>query len=113
MCQLCEVKEETLENDSNEWSTMFHKWESFFNGPTEPHIIVNVMKESEAWPIVNLFINSAQEISGPQKSFANYEIEPCSVSLILTTTKVYLGENEADLSDFFLLPLLQRPQKAT
>ena len=36
-----------------EWSgSLFHECESFSNGPTEPHIIVNVMKESESFPIL-------------------------------------------------------------
>ena len=47
------------ERSAAEWSgvtsgSLVHECESFFNGPTEPHIIVNVMKESESLPIANL-----------------------------------------------------------
>ena len=49
--------------------SLFHECESFFNGPTEPHIIVNVMKESESLPIiVGIFDKNRVDKFSPKKS---------------------------------------------
>ena len=63
-----------VERSAAEWSgvtsgSLFHECESFFNGPTEPHIIVNVMKESESLPIlVGIFGKMGSLSSGRKKS---------------------------------------------